>query len=905
MLVRRHDMLRAVVLPDGQQQILPTVPEYSIVQRDLSGDDAEAELLALRERLSHRLPDPAVWPLFDLRATHHPGGTRLHIGLDLLVLDAASIFQLREEWGRLYEDPTTALPPIGLSFRDYVLEGLAWRRSEAWQRSARYWEERVASLPGGPDLPLARQPGQIGRPRFVRRLALLPAEQWQRLQAAGQARGLTPSALLAAAYAEILAAWSRSARFCVTLTSFNRPPLHPDIGALIGDFTSTILLEVDTTPATFAERATALAAGWRPTSTMRRSAACMCCASSPARAGRPRPRSRSCSRVPWASGRRKVTSSSWDRISDMVHSVAQTPQVWIDHQASEHAGGLLYTWDVLEDLFPAGVIEAMFAAYGRLLGELAAGDGWQAPVAARALLPARPAPRVAFEPAPLFAGFRGPGGGRTRCGGGGRCRRGHALRRARAALGRGGAAAAWRWAPGRSGWWRWISARAGSRWRPCWRWAAPVPPTCRSTRRCRRRGAPSWSRTPRRSTPDWPALLAAAAADGPGTALPVVDPASLAYVIFTSGSTGRPKGVMVEHAAALNTVLEVNRRWRVGADRPGAGPVGLELRPLGLGPVRAAGRRRGRGAAGRGRAARPRRLGPARRPARGHGLEHRAGAGGDAGRARAGGGGPAAAVPAVGRLGAAGAGAAAARDSHPQPSWSPWAAPPRPRSGRWRTRSAPPEPGWPSVPYGRALANQSMHVVNQRLEPCPDWVVGEIEIGGIGLARGYWGDPARTAERFRTDPVTGERRYRTGDLGRFRPGQLLEFLGREDFQVKIQGHRIELGEIEAHLLQHPAVQHAVAAALPAPGQPNLKTLHAFVVTKHDENELGDLWPVAAATAAAATTATQPRSRPSCSTRQPTGSRASWPLPLPKRSSAWAPLPAPCPRRRTGSRASTR
>ncbi|MFZ1428733.1 MAG: SDR family NAD(P)-dependent oxidoreductase, partial [Geminicoccaceae bacterium] len=364
MLVRRHDMLRAVVLPDGQQQILPTVPEYSIVQRDLSGDDAEDELLALRERLSHRLPDPAVWPLFDLRATHHPGGTRLHIGLDLLVLDAASIFQLREEWGRLYEDPTTALPPISLSFRDYVLEGLAWRRSEAWQRSARYWEERVVALPGGPDLPLARQPGQIGRPRFVRRLALLPADQWQQLQAAGQARGLTPSALLAAAYADVLAAWSRSARFCMTLTSFNRPPLHPDIGALIGDFTSTILLEVDTTPATFAERATALTgrlaadldhAEVGGVHVLRELA---------------RTRGAAAASIPVvftsALGFRapEGTSSSWDRISDMVHSVAQTPQVWIDHQASEHAGGLLYTWDVLEVLFPAGLIETMFGAYG-------------------------------------------------------------------------------------------------------------------------------------------------------------------------------------------------------------------------------------------------------------------------------------------------------------------------------------------------------------------------------------------------------------------------------------------------------------------------------------------------------------------------------------------------------------
>ena len=161
------------------------------------------------------------------------------------------------------------------------------------------------------------------------------------------------------------------------------------------------------------------------------------------------------------------------------------------------------------------------------------------------------------------------------------------------------------------------------------------------------------------------------------------------------------------------------------------------------------------------------------------------------------------------------------------------------------------------MPYGRALANQSLHVVDQRLEPCPDWVAGEIVDRRASAWRAATGATLqRTARALPHRPVTGERLYRTGDLGRFRPGRLLEFLGREDFQVKIQGHRIELGEIEAHLLQHPAVQHAVAAALPAPGQPNLKTLHAFVVAKHDEGEmLGDLWPAAAAKAAAATAAT--------------------------------------------------
>ena len=146
------------------------------------------------------------------------------------------------------------------------------------------------------------------------------------------------------------------------------------------------------------------------------------------------------------------------------------------------------------------------------------------------------------------------------------------------------------------------------------------------------------------------------------------------------------------------------------------------------------------------------------------------------------------------------------------------------------------DPDWASIPYGTPLSGQMLHVVNERGQDCPDWVTGEIEIAGAGLASGYWGDPARTAERFVRNPVTGERRYRTGDLGRFRPygsaggSTPIEFLGREDFQVKVQGHRIELGEIEAALAAHPDVAQAVVAALP---QGEDKALHAFVVPRKE------------------------------------------------------------------------
>ncbi|MEU3666149.1 MULTISPECIES: non-ribosomal peptide synthetase [Streptomyces] len=862
-VVARHDMLRAIGGTDGTQWVPSDPLPFAIPVVDLTGLSAEAareHLAALREEMSHVVFPVGSWPLFDLRIVRLGGPEnlgRVHLGIDLQVLDASSAFQvLFPELVDLYEDPDAELPEPGIGFAEYA----RWRadalpHTEAFRAARDYWVQRVPTLPPAPSLPTGGPAGDTGEVRFDRREHRLSPADWQRFTERAHGAGLTPSVLLTAAFAEVVRAWAEESDFTINYPVFQRPAVHPDITGVLGDFTNAVMLAADGSGATFLDRAHALRDqlardvehgsfnGVRVLRELTRLHGVG------AQAGMP-----------------VVVTSLLDYpvrrpVTDLgreVYSISQTPQVTLDVQLRELAGELRVIWDFVDGAFAPGFVDAAFGVYVDLLARLT-DDPDSLHTARFDLIP--PAERELRRQVndtsgqipyttlhELFARQADltPDAEAVVDASGRRLsyaelasyawRIGHTLREHGAAPGELVAVVM------EKGWEQYAAVygilASGAAYLPL---DASVP-----AERLRRLLAEakvdriltqssldsriSWPPTARRYRVDKD--FETGAATRPDTAQ---TPADLAYTIFTSGSTGEPKGVMVDHIGVVNLIRDVAERFEVGArDRLlaisglhfdasiydvfgvltqggtvvvpppfehaepdvwadlvqaeqvtlwNSVPVLMELL-VGEAEVR---ERRGGG-----------------RP-----LE-------------------------------------SLRLSVLSGDWIPLTLPDRLRAQSPRIQvvgsGGPTEticwslfqpigevdPSWTSIPYGKPITNQRYYIVDGASYERPLGVVGEMAVASdVGLALGYWNDAERTASRFVRLPETGERAYLTGDLGRYLPDGSIEILGRDDFQVKIQGHRIELGEIEAVLRQDAEVEAAVVVA-PASAH-GVRRLHAFVV----------------------------------------------------------------------------
>lgn len=811
-LIARHDMLRAV-FRDGQQQVLERVPEYRV--RQYRGD-TQAVFDEQRIAESARTFEPTQWPLFSVTVATCGNQNRIAMGFDNLILDALSILICYRELDALYQQRPLLLAPA-IQFRDVLL---ATRPDEQSQAQAwAWWQPRLAEMPLAPQLPLARKPDDVKPVSFTRRQHAMPAESWHKLTAQARQWGVTPSAVMLTAFSAILRRWSRSGDFTLNLTLFDRPERHPDMARVLGDFTSLVLVPCRAGATSWLDAVRTTQGELWGALDHRQVSAVNVLRELARLHGEPE----LVMPVVFTSALGLDNEQEPGICSRPLWGISQTPQVWLDHQLTEQDGGVILVWDAVETLFPPGLLDAMFAAYRRLLEHLC-DSHWQH--ALPELLP--PEQRALREQ--INAAAEHAWSEETL----------HLAFFSYAEQHPDTTALFWQ-ADNRQSQLKYGELADSALRLAHWLRQQGVEPGDKV--------AVTLTKGPQQAVAVLGILAAGAAYVPVGVDQPrarreaiyrraqvrlvlndetpllgndriyahipplpepwLVSPKALAYVIFTSGSTGEPKGVEISHRAAANTLRDMRQRIAMSPQDRVLALSALDFdlsvfdlfAPLGCGAALVlVDEDHRRDAVHWHELIRSLRVSVWN------------------------------SVPALLEM------LLAAADGQRCPSLRVALL-----SGDWISLSLPERleeiaPGchflalggateaaiwsnifpveqvaahWRSIPYGYPLSNQRWRVVNSQGEDCPDWVDGELWIGGQGVAEGYLGDERQSRESFQH--LDGYRWYRTGDRGRYWPDGTLEFLGRLDTQLKLRGHRIEAGEVESVLCRLPGIGQAAVS----------------------------------------------------------------------------------------------
>ncbi|WP_321968463.1 non-ribosomal peptide synthetase [Burkholderia cepacia] len=844
-LVQRHGMLRAVFSDTGNQSILEHVPYYQIKLFDLSNLDsveAEARRKEFREIQSHQVFMPNSWPLFNVCATRLPNSRIvLQINMDALIIDAGSTEILRREFEAIYVNPRIDFHPLTISFRDYVV-ALEKSAKPNLENVLEYWDGQFPSMPHPPSLPRREVNGTRNNNKFERRFHIFDKIETCRLKDSAKSIGVTITAFILAAFIEILENWSKDPDFTLNVTAFNRQPLHPEIDDIVGDFTTMMMLKSDSNVMDFEGRAKSVQ---KKIFLGLENSVLSGMAINRELARRKGMREQLLPVVFTSTMGIARDFNDSDLLMDPDYAITQTPQVWLDHQLSERDDQISIVWDSVVDFFELGLLDEMFLAYVTRLEQLSN----DMDARRRGLeLTSDPVQHVLPAKGLLHAGFEAQalarpdaialvssdeeityGELRTRA-------RNLAFHLQTAGIGNNELVGVCT----NRGVHQVVAALA-----VLYSGAAYLPIDA-----------------------EWPAervdrvivdsrarvvlvdKTTEALVDSRNEKLNVdtvtlsneeirlscnPSPEDLAYVIYTSGSTGKPKGVMIQHFSAVNTICDICTSYGL-TDADSVLAVSAFTFDLSVfdifGLLSVGGRVVLLNSA---EAMNP---GFWRYQVEKHAITFWN------------------SVPALMTLLLDGA----SKDSCEKLSslstiflsgdWIPLILAKRLKNifpdarvvslggateaSIWsifhEIKELPEE--WISIPYGKPLRNQGVFVLDQELRQRCTHAVGEIYIAGSGLAAGYWNDDCRTMQSFVQHPRTGIRLYRTGDLGRYMSDGSIEFLGREDHQVKINGYRIELGEIEAVIDSYPMIANSVVVSDDT--KSGSKTLVAFVVESTGE-----------------------------------------------------------------------
>lgn len=859
-LIDRHPMLRCIVHPNGTQQILENVPLYSIETLDLQNHpdpDVAGRLQTLRQAFSTLVLDSATWPLFSVKAVKTDAFTRLMIYIDNLIMDGASLVIFFKELRMFYLDPLYQPPDLEYTFNDHVLSEPNRFEDPSYLNALDYWKHRIPELPPGPELSLAKDVSSLKQGhQTVRIETLIDKEDWMRIKKKAQSLKLSPSGVLLTAYAYSLNMWSKEPRFSINMTVFNRPSKHPQINDIIGDFTNLTLVAFDgLEPGSFADHAKSMQSQiWKNLDHIQTGFLKIL------REYRTYHGNHSSVLFPVVftsliNPYQEALYQELQWLGEEVYMISQTPQVLIDHIVQEKDGNLHAYWDYVEEVFPENYIRSMFSVYTQVLKSLVEDDSWDMPDAGRFFpseqravreqanrtdmpLPVEMLHTLASKSASQYPDHPAVISQSTTL----TYRQLDILSNRLAwALIKDGASRNTLIAVIMEKGWEQIVAvlailKAGAAYLPI---EARLPQNRIDFILSDAHVEQIVTQSSLTGQLEGKAQMIYTVGDGlhsdqadtvPETQ---ITPDDLAYVIYTSGSTGNPKGVMINHTGAVNTLLDINRRFGITPKDKifGISSLSFDLSVYDIFGALAAGATLVLPDSESERD--PRHWADM--------IEHHGVTVWNS-------------APALMEL---------LTDYMLERNlrlpddfrlvmmsgdWIPVVLPdtirmisnnPHIHSLGGATEASiwsifypitQVEKEWKSIPYGKPLANQRFHVLNKMLLPCPDWVPGELFISGTGLAQGYWENPKKTESSFMTHPKTGERLYRTGDLGRYLPDGTLEFLGRDDFQIKISGYRIELEEIESVLLQNENVQGAVVTTWGGAGRNT--GLAAYIIAKY-------------------------------------------------------------------------